>query len=230
MEDPPMRKAPDRRVDLVKHSLDHLLALTFAQSRAPSYSLAASLVRGCRLHEEILVGNQLVHFAVFEKTLADAGRALAVLGYLQGSKTLQVFARGRHIRSARAVLGVLECYVKASQCSDRTAHCHKVVRDPFEPVGPQVLTTTIRLSLGPTGEDEPGSRPVDAYLVPCAYAWSCNLNLQKAHPATPEDQIQARGVSLGCDLCPFFKPGDFRKIGTEMRIKGRTFLWPEEDR
>ncbi|SRR5712691_8452589 len=222
-----MRKAPNRRVDLIKHSLDHLLALTFVQSRSPSYPLAANIVRGCRLHEEVLAGKQLVHFAVFEKTLEDAGRALAVLSYLGTSKTLQVFARGRLIPDIFSVIGVLDCYMKASRCTDRAAHCRRVIADPFEPRRGTLFPLVISAENGPVG-DEMGEPPVDRYLFPCSYVLRRHVSLQRGHPSSPHDQIQAQGVEAGADLCPFFKPEGFRKIGTEMRVKGKTFLWPDE--
>jgi hypothetical protein len=223
-----MRKPKDRRVDLIKHSLDHLLALTFVQNRSPSYPLAANIVRGCRLHEEVLAGKHLVHFAVFEKTLEDAGRALAILSYLGASKTLQVFAKGRLIPSVSSVIDVLDCYTKASRCSDRGAHCSKVIGDPFEQRR-DIVSARISFSAGSGPiQDEMGEPPIDRYLFPCSFVLRRHVSLQRNHPSNPHDQIQAQGVEAGADLCPFFKPDEFRKIGTEMRVKGKTFLWPDE--
>ena len=67
------------------------------------------------------------------------------------------------------------------------------------------------------GEEKPKLELVDHYLFPCSYLLEFGFRFQTAHPASPEDQIQAAAVKAGCAWCPYFDAGAYEKLGTVIR-------------
>ncbi len=178
------------------------------------YPLAVNIAQGAAKYAELEVSRKPVHLAAFAKTRDEANRALALMGYVSGWKTTQVFAGGRLMQKPYAVKQILECYLEASACRDRTAHCHRVIDDPYDrQLDPDLDGFTIRLSTAP---EPPRQRvEIDRYLFPCSLLKD-RFRFQVDHPASPEDQIQAGAVGSGCDWCPFFDPRDYRRIGTRV--------------
>ncbi len=115
-----------------------------------------------------------------------------------------------------AVQQVLDCYLGASACRDRTAHCHRVIDDPYDRQLDPQEAFTIRVSTGP---EPPRQRvEIDRYLFPCSLLKD-RFRFQVDHPASPEDQIQAGAVRDSCDWCPYFDPRGYRRIGTRVASK-----------
>ena len=211
-----MAEAITKTVDLIGDSRSHLLALSFSKSASPAYPLAVNIAQGAAKYAEVEVGHKPVHLVAFARSRDEAARALALMGYVSGWKTTQVFAGGRLMQRPYAVQQVLECYLGASACRDRTAHCHRVIDDPYDTQLDPEDAFTIRVSTGP----EPPRQRVEIgrYLFPCSLLKD-RFRFQVDHPASPEDQIQAGAVGNGCDWCPFFDPGDYRRIGTRVASK-----------
>jgi hypothetical protein len=202
--------------DPIRDSLSNLLAVVFAKSTAANYSLAVNVCQGAAIYSEGFIERQLTHIAVFGRSSEQATRATAVLQYLSGMKSLQIFVAGQIVRDIWTIQHTLECYMKATLCNDRTAHCHRIMDDPFAPKPPRTsLVFTISLEEKP-GQDE----RIDRYLFPCSYLLQ-KFRFQIDHPASSVDQIQAAGIEQHLNCCPLFQPSDFRKIGTFMIIDGK---------
>jgi hypothetical protein len=210
-----------RNVDLVKASVEHLVAVTFGKTSSPNYHLAVNVSIGVALYEELTIGKKIVHCVVFGKTKEDAGRALAVLNYISGWKTAQVFTGGKYNNSTWEVIGVLECYMKACSCKDYSAHCHNVIDDPFsehkdgKTYSPNMTWQDVEARIKPRPKQKV---VVDRYVFPCVYAFREMHSLQKDHPAKLIDQIQAVAVNVGCDWCPLFDPSSFKKVGAKEKL------------
>lgn len=198
---------PATTVDPVKDSFTHLLTISFAKTNSRHYALAVNFMEGASKYGAQPIGSTIVHFAAFSKTKEDASRALAVLGYIQGWSTTQVFSNGRLLGHASRVIDVLRCYLESLACNDHRAHCFKVISDPFSETAPG-MTTFVQISLN---EPPKPVKDVDRYIFPCS-----RLNqwyaLQRGHPSSAVDQIQAAGVRYECDWCPNFNPQDFKKV------------------
>ena len=112
---------------------------------------------------------------------------------------------------------MLDCYLEASACDDRSAHCEKVVDDPYDTqLDREAGGITIHLT---TGTELPRKRvEIDRYLFPCSLL-NDRFRFQTDHPASPRDQIQAGAVKQGCDWCPHFDPDAYRKVGTRVTSK-----------
>ncbi len=123
-------------VDPRAESLRDLLALSFAKSPSEVYPLAVHVAQGAARYAEVEIGKQKLHLVSFAKTPPEgAARALALLHYIAGWKTTEVFAGGKLVADGYGVAEVLECYLHASACNDRTAHCHTVIDDPYDEEG-----------------------------------------------------------------------------------------------
>ena len=200
-------------LDPLAESRTGLLAVSFAKSPSAAYPLAVNVAQGAARYAEAEIGKQQVHLVAFAKTPDDATRALALLHYVAGWKTTQVFAAGKLVTNAYGVVEVLECYLQAGACTDRTAHCQTVIDDPYAAEGApddEGFTFTMRLALDPS--DFSQRVEVDRYLFPCSFL-KARFRFQTDHPASPQDQIQAAAVKEGCAWCPHFDPTGFRKSG-----------------
>ncbi len=130
-------RAVAETLDPLAESRTGLLAVSFAKSASDAYPLAVNVAQGAARYAEVEIGTQCVHLVAFAKTPEDAARALALLHYVAGWKSAQVFAAGRLVANAYSVAEVLECYLQASACTDRSAHCQTVIDDPSAGEGPR---------------------------------------------------------------------------------------------
>ncbi len=95
-----MKRALAESIDPLSGSRAGLLAVSFAKSPSEAYSLAVNVAQGAARYAEVEIGKQIVHFVAFAKTPEDAARALALLHYVAGWKTTQVFAAGKLVANA----------------------------------------------------------------------------------------------------------------------------------
>lgn len=198
---------PATTVDPVKDSFTHLLTISFAKTNSRHYALAVNFMEGASKYEIQSIGSIPVHFAAFSNTKEDASRALAVLSYIQGWATTQVFSNGRLLGHASRVIDVLRCYLESLACNDYRAHCFKVIPDPFTETTPG-MAAFLQISFQEPPKPAKGG---DRYIFPCS-----RLNqwyaLQRDHPSSAVDQIQAASVRFECDWCPNLNPQDFKKV------------------
>ena len=186
-------------VDLIRDSIEQVLAVSFPKSKAAGYAPALNLAEQADKYAEVDLNGSVMHYAVFGSNRAQIGMALALVRYLKGVKATQFYARGQLIVEQHRIEEVLSCFMESSACNDPLAHCNKVVSDPFA-----------RSDQGGVSFDIGAP---DSYLMPCAYLTRFGaVALHEKHPASPVDQIQAKAVKLGCDWCPNFNPGDFKKL------------------
>ncbi|MGB8422223.1 hypothetical protein [Paraburkholderia sp.] len=180
-------------VDLIADSLVGLLAVAFPRSRALRYPLAVELARAAAKYSESTIGGTPYHLAAFGRTQDQAARAFAIVRALRGQKA-EYFARGQQLDDVARVQRVLGCYLKACACADPKAHCHRIIGDPFSTDG--IESAISRHSARPP-----------LYVWPCTFMLDWNTpRIQLDHPATPQAQVQARAVAIGCDICPNFSP------------------------
>ncbi len=197
-------------VDPRAESQRNLLALSFAKSPSEVYPLAVHVAQGAARYAEVEIGKQKLHLVSFVKTPEDAARALALLHYIAGWKTTEVFAGGKLVADGYGVAEVLECYLHASACNDRTAHCHTVIDDPYDAEAADPGGFTVRFAQNASRFSK--RVEVDRYLFPCSFLQP-RFRFQPDHPASPANQIQAASVKEGCAWCPYFDPAAFKKIG-----------------
>lgn len=191
-------------VDLVRDSIEHVVAVSFPKSRSAGYAAAVNIAQQAAKYGEAEMSGTLFHYAAFGRRREQVALALAVTRYLEGIKAVQFYAGGKLILERFRIESVLTCYLEACACTDHLAHCNKVVTTPFS--GAVADNELVSLDLDDL-------RAPAGYLFPCAFLlqWGAP-GLQRGHPSSPQDQIQAMAVRKGCDWCPNFKPGDFKKL------------------
>ena len=191
-------------VDLVRDSIEQVVAVSFPKSRSAGYAAAVNIAQQAAKYGEAEMSGTLFHYAAFGRSREQVALALAVTRYLEGIKAVQFYAGGKLILERFRIESVLTCYLEACACTDHLAHCNKVVTTPFS--GAVADNELVSLDLDDL-------RAPAGYLFPCAFLlqWGAP-GLQRGHPSSPQDQIQAMAVRKGCDWCPNFKPGDFKKL------------------
>ena len=212
-------------VDPVKDSFNFLMVIAFGKSSSPSYPLAVSVAQGAAKYAEVPLGKQIVHLSAFDRNKEGASRALSIVKYLSGSKTLQIFANGVLERNSWSVISILECYLKSATCNDFRAHCQRVIENPFaEKDYHHNLSITIRIT--EETENKAKAIVVERYLFPCSYLLQ-HFKFQIGHPSTPEDQVQAGAVENHCDWCPNFSSDNFKKLPTKIIMTNGTVIYQE---
>lgn len=196
------------KIDLIKDSLANLLGVSFGKSSSPSYPLAVSVAQGAKKYEELVLGGNTVHMAIFEKSRDGAARAMSLLQYISDWKSTQIYGGGKLMQNYYRVSEVLRCYLAATACDDRRAHCHMVIDDPYY-VPKRVVG--IRVTFDPY--QEPEEVRTDRYIFPCSLLHQHFHHKTSEHPSDPKHQIQAEAISVSYDLCPFFNPDEYEKIG-----------------
>jgi hypothetical protein len=179
------------------------------------------VAQGAAKYAETPMGKQLLHLAAFSTDPDGASRALAIVKYLGGSKSLQVFCKGRLETNVRQISIILECYLNASMCKDFKAHCRKVIGDPFSETDAFGLQYRIRL-----GQVDANPKPivVQRYLFPCTFL-EPHFRFQKGHPAKIVDQIEATAINNHCDWCPLFNANSFSALPKKILMPDGTEIF-----
>lgn len=201
------------KIDLINDSLANLLGISFGKSSSPSYPLAVSVAQGAKKYEELALGGNTVHMAIFEKSRDGAARAMSLLQYISDWKSTQIYGGGKLLQNYYRISEVLRCYLAATACDDRRAHCYMVIDDPaFTP--PRV--TGFSLTFDPNYETR--KLLVDRYIFPCALLNQHISHKPVEHPSDLVHQIQAAAVSESCDICPFFDSKEYKKVGERVEV------------
>lgn len=212
-EDNKMSNEITKTIDPFVASAENLLVVTFQKSTSKSYPLAVNIAQGAQDYTEANIGGKLVHFVIFGKNRAEAGRAQALINYISGWKGIQVFAGGKMIQNPWSIMQVLNCFLEASGCNDWKAHCLKIIDDPYNTrPASRGMSFTIRITEKP--EMPKQAVEIKQYTFPCAYLKN-RFKFQLQHPSSPENQIQAGAISEGCDWCPYFKTESYEIVGTK---------------
>lgn len=203
-------------IDPFHESINSLVVIAFPKSTSKNFPFALNVAQGASRYAITEIGGRQMHFASFARTQADAGRASALLHYVIGWTGTVIFSGGKVISSGYQVQDVIRCFLEGCSCHDSKAHCQTVIDDPFSEVVEDLsMSISIRLVECPPLKEK---IKIDRYAFPCKYLLSW-FQFEKDHPSKPQDQIQAAGVSRGCDICPYFRPDDFKVVGTKTVIK-----------
>jgi hypothetical protein len=156
----------------------------------------------------------------FNKNCEGAQRAILLLNRIAQWKGLEIYAQNRPLRYAHEIIGVLQCYIKALACTDYKAHCISIMEDPMQEK-PRASEGGLWVSLGVDLNKSKASKPiiktVEQYSFPCSKLLHNHLfKFQISHPSSPANQIQASAVQRNIDLCPFFDPSSFKRLGTRI--------------
>ena len=200
-------------IDPFQASVGRLLVIMFPKTNSKNYPFAVNIAEGAERYAILQINGKQMHIAAFGKTQDDAGRASALLSYIQGWKSALVFANGKIVRDSYRLSEVIACFLNSCQCSDANAYCHKIIDDPFADIpNPLGVAISIELSAKLGLPEIKKEVRIDRFAFPCKHLlpW---FQFEENHPSKLEDQIQASGVEHGCNICPNFIPRDFKKVG-----------------
>lgn len=208
--------------NLIDGSLAYCLAVAFSKSRSPSYGAAVELAKLAANYEERRLGTSVVHMAAFAGDRLHMSRALALLRYIKGWGSTQLYAGGKLLFNAHRVEDVINCFLTAASCSDYRAHCHRVIRSPFAGDDERIRWIDSDLAIsgfarvaGMLTVTKPRSERFDEYVLPCRFLaryGELHFRLDGDPGINPCDRLQAMAVSQDCAWCPNFKPGNFRRL------------------
>jgi hypothetical protein len=193
----------------VDWSLEGLLAVVLPSSRSTAFPAALALAQSASHYAQQTAGKLVYHLAGFGRSQGQAARALELLRLVRSLKGFQLFVRGALYADAWRVAKVLECYLQSCAAADPRAHCVMMVdeRELYE--GPP-MSMAIHIHAHSRPAPPPGLQWVNdigRLPFPCRYLKHYGFRLQRGHPSSEADQIQAAAVREGCDWCPNFNPG-----------------------
>ncbi len=202
--------------DPFQESINNLLVVAFPKSNSKYFPFALSIAQTASHYAVKEISGKQMHFVAFAPTQTDAGKASALLNYVNKWKGTMIFAGGKLISNIYGLLQVIECFLESCACWDSKAHCQLIIDDPFAETDYNLrMTISVRIDEEPPLKQE---IKIDRYSFPCKYLFSYFM-FQGDHPSSPKDQIQAAGVSRGCNFCPHFNPEDFKLVGTRIVLK-----------
>lgn len=209
------------KVDLIADSLSHPLVVAFSKSSSPNYGAAVALTQLASKYSENKVGNSVMHLAAFAADRVQMSRALALLRYIKGLRSTQLYAGGKLLASAYRTEEVIDCYLTASACNDWRSHCHRYIRNPFAGgderirwTGSDLQMPTISTALGFPRLFNSKPDKFSQYRFPCKFLvrfGEIHFKLDARSPVSVTNQIQAMAAAQDCAWCPNFKPTDFVK-------------------
>jgi len=203
-------------IDPFDASLKFLLVVVFSKSSSKNFPLVLSIAEGANQYSIADINGKPTYFVCFSSDKSDAGRAIALLDYVQGWKGVQIFSKGRLLLNTYRVSEVLNCFMDTQSCRDQTAHCYKIIDNPFSnEAEDRGMSFSISIVDKPSIKHEV---EIDRYSFPCNHLFHRH-RFQADHPASVEDQIQASAVSQGCDWCPNFDPDNWKKVGVKKVLK-----------
>lgn len=194
--------------NLSRLSRDYLVIVLFVKSRSEAFPWALEVASRAPLFVERDLETLKIFVAGFVPTFDGANQAMDLIHYARGWKGTHFYAQGRMIigemPQAFSLEAVLKCFADSCAARDSRAHCFRLIDNPFEPLAPyrdfeHVAPYFRHFEVG----------AVDGtYVFPCKHMLQW-FRVQRDHPASVHDQIQAEGVDKMCDVCPRFDPDDF---------------------
>ncbi|WP_186215931.1 hypothetical protein [Burkholderia gladioli] len=193
---------------LAAASLDYLLIAVFLRSRSETLPVVLEIAERAELFTQRDLESLKIYVAGFRADDEGATQTMQLIHYIRSWKGSHFYVRGRlmigAMEQAYNLESVIRCFVESFSVDDYRAHCYRLIDNPYFPVAPQRMYEHIHPEFRHvTPLSERG-----IYQFPCAYMLDW-FQAQRDHPASVRDQIQAAGISKGCDACPRFNPDEF---------------------
>lgn len=177
--------------------------------------MALEIARQADLFEDRDIGKAKIHVAGFPATARGAMLALDLIHYVRGWTGSHFYFQRRMVigdlAQALHIESVLTCFINSSLSPDFRAHCHRTIDNPYFPIINLVLIERIHqefMHITPISDH-------GRFIFPCTYMLQWFQAQPTSEVSIPE-QIHAAGIEKYCDVCPRFKPNDF-KMNPEFR-------------
>lgn len=191
-------------LDIALNTANFLCAIKFQESRKAAYPAIVKLCKRAPLYLEAELGEKKkkkFHLAAFDRSREGAKLAYAILEEMRlSSFKYSLFANERIQKNKYALLNMLDCFIQASRCKNKKAHCHMVTTSLFERAD-----TGIKLSFD---DDDPEDGP--EWILPCKHLDGF-LDLSKTKES-PKDVLESVAIQRNVNLCPLFDPDEFGPV------------------
>lgn len=197
----------NQELDPFKVSDGMLLTVAFPKSRSKQYPIALAIYERAAKRGTTQIGGTTYHVAAFEKSRQDAALCKALLECTKNLDGVMMFIDGMLVDDDVDVRLMINCYCRSFLVSNPAAHCLKIIDDPKYK---EKRFAGYVISINPVKYN---AHQVDQYGFPCKQLWQ-HMNLDPDHPATYQEQMQARAVEYSLHACPKFDPANFHKTGS----------------
>ena len=201
------------QIDVFRLSRDNLIVVLFAKTQSPYFDLAVSIGKGASAYRETKAEKSAVYTCVFSRALDQAGRAITLLRYVDSWTTTQIFVGGRLFTGNKSdVQETLKCYQQACCCASAAAHCQRISDDLFIR-RERIYSGGVAVRIVAPGESASQQGiPVKPkrYVIPCRRLHDY-VRIERDHPASWQNQVQAMAVHYEVDWCPLFDLSKFRQ-------------------
>lgn len=188
------------------------MVIVFAKTTSPYFGLAVNIAKGASLYHEAKLDKTTIHTCAFGRSSEQAARAITLLRYIESWATKQLFVAGRLVTcSVIEIQATLECFQIASHCTNSDAHCLALTDEVFSSDAQNTPGGMIIKIIMP-GEPTPKvelPKP-KRFIMPCKRAHAFE-KINREHPASWLDQVQAITVRQELDWCPFLDLSKFRQ-------------------
>ena len=196
-----------------------LIFFAFPKSKSANFPIARSLAQAATAYGEQDVDGRTLYWAGFTNSTSDLEKAAELIRLAGGWAGSMTRINGKNVTRDSTVYFVISCYLQAIQCTNKSAHCHKVIDDPFHPRY-DIASQAVKLYtnyLEP--ENKKDYEDVKQYVFPCKRMLEFSMfhprfSFKKTHGVPPCDQIQAAAVEYGMSICPYFDATEFKEIDT----------------
>lgn len=200
---------------------DCIVFFAFPKSRSGNFPIAVSLAKAATAYGEQDVGGRTLYWAGFTNSISDLEKAAELLRLAGNWVGTMTRINGYKVTQSFDAYLTISCYLKGLQCSKQSAHCHKLIDDPFHPdydVMSQTVKTKPHLRIKRSDAVE-FDKEIKQYMFPCKKMLQFSMfhpqfSFENVNQIAPQDQIQAAAVEYGFSICPFFDATAFQEVGS----------------
>lgn len=174
------------------------LIIYLPKSTSKNFPLALQLMKKAEIFSEITIEKSMFYGAVFSIEPQQLTIVNSILDLAMYWKGFNVFYNGEIVNNKMGFWTTLQCLITATKCRDYRSHCHVVQQLYIEE--PNGLFGIFSKST------------IDEYIIPCKQLPFSSYTINKKHPSSIADQLQALSLSYGCDWCPYLNLADVRKL------------------
>lgn len=198
-----------------------IVFFAFPKSRSNNFPIALSLAQAATAYGEQDINGRTLYWAGFTKSISDLERAAELLRLAGSWVGTMTRINGCKVTKPFNAYLTISCYLEGLQCSKQSAHCYKLIDDPFHP-NYEAMSQTVRQKThirSNSSNTIESDEEIKQYIFPCKRMLQSSIfhpqfSFKNTHQVTYQDQIQAAAVEYGLSICPFFDATVFREVGT----------------
>lgn len=202
---------PDIQAQMIVRSTNSNFTIAFPKSKSRNFPAALSLAKLADEFEEKVDGKAVYYVSVFSVNQKNCSLLIALLDLAIDWKGVHIFLNGRPLNRSRHLTEMLKCYRDSLRVKDHKAYCFEIKESLGSPsYGSMVFEIRI-INGNKLSNKEDDAKPTQ-WVYPCKKLSNVARFLNKLHPASLQNQLQAQAVEVGCDLCPNFNAYDLQEL------------------